>query len=86
MNSLPETPEEIEDFIRAVESGEIETPPVNDAKILTRMVLIRHELERLKKFIREEVLDEIHNQNGKNTKMINKLRSMVSGVSSSFEK
>lgn len=47
MNNLPETPEEIDEFIRAVESGEIDAPPAPNTKIIARMCVMRHRINQL---------------------------------------
>jgi len=44
---LPETDEEITEFIRAVEAGEIECPPPPNAKLLVRLCAQQTQIEKL---------------------------------------
>lgn len=74
---IPETDQEIDEFIRKIDSGEIDVPPAPNARLCARMAVTLHELDRLKKFIREEVLREIYNQLGQNTELITRLTGMV---------
>lgn len=76
-HKLPETPEQVDEFIRAVESGEIPTPPAPNRNLLIRLCTMKDELDRLKSFCRDEVIDEIFNIYGQNTAIIEKLRSMI---------
>ena len=48
LNKLPETDEEIEEFIRACDAGEIpEPPPVNTAKLMARMCVMKSKIDAL---------------------------------------
>jgi len=47
-NKLPETDDEIEEFIRQCESGEIpEPPPFNSSKLLARMCVMKDRIDKL---------------------------------------
>ena len=50
--NLPETDEEIDEFIRAVDAGEIECPTAPNAKLLARLCRLYDRVEKLEDMLR----------------------------------